>query len=274
MNRYYLPFIPILGIVTTITLHTPSVLALDSSEIASKTEAFTVQINGEETGTGTIIENNGDTYKVLTCWHVVDSERKYEITTADGKTHQVTQIKNLPGIDLAIIEFASNNTYQIAEFGESETANTGESAYTAGYPDPFPGFPERSYTFLNVEIISKQPKGERGYQIIYNNPTPPGGSGGGIFDSDARLIGINGRVISEGNTSNSYGAEIPLQVYLASRDNLVISLGQNKLKAKDYDGVLKELDVAIASNSDLVDAYIERVDNADVTTVKQKIKSN
>lgn len=257
MNRY-LPIVTFLGIVTTVTLQTQPVFALESSEIASITKAFTVQINGEQTGTGTIIENNGDTYRILTCWHVVDLQGQYEIVTSDGKTHKVTQIYNLPGVDLAVVEFNSKNSYQFAEFGNVEKTNPGNNLYTAGYPDPFPGFPERSYAFLNIAIISKQSKGRSGYQIIYSNPTPPGGSGGGIFDSDARLIGVNGRVISEGNTSNTYGAGIPLEVYLASRDSLVISSGQKKFRAKDYDGAIAELDRVIASNPDLGEAYVER----------------
>lgn len=247
-----------LGFVVAMTLQSEAVFALSNSEIASQTQAFTVQINGKQTGTGTTIEKSGNTYKVLTCWHVVDEPGEYEIITRDGKTHQATQIYNLPGVDLAIVEFDSTNSYQMAELGNSETAIPGESAYTAGYPDPFPGFPERSYTFLGVSIISKQQKGDRGYQIIYNNPSPPGSSGGGIFDNKGRLIGVNGRVISEGNTSNTYGAGIPLQVYLASRDNLVLNIGQNKLRARDYKGALEEMDRAINRNPDLIDAYIER----------------
>ena len=54
MNRYF-PVIPLLGIVTTITLQSHPVLTLERSEIAKKANEFTVQIEGQETtGTGTI----------------------------------------------------------------------------------------------------------------------------------------------------------------------------------------------------------------------------
>ena len=61
MNQYF-PVVPILGIVTTITLQSHPVLALEWSQIAAIAKEFTVQIEGQETtGTGTIIKQDGDT---------------------------------------------------------------------------------------------------------------------------------------------------------------------------------------------------------------------
>ena len=73
------------------------------------------------------------------------------------------------------------------------------------------------------------------------------------------MIGINGRSISDGNTNRVVGAGIPLKLYLATRSDLVVptnitppqdfvSLGQRKLKAKDYQGAINEFSQALASN--------------------------
>ncbi len=64
MNRFFYP-IPIVGVAAAITLSSQSVLALESSEIAAKAKEFIVQIDGEESGTGTIIEHQGNTYTVI-----------------------------------------------------------------------------------------------------------------------------------------------------------------------------------------------------------------
>ena len=98
-----LPFISCLGIIASIISYPSSVQALEPSEIYAKAKEFTVQIDGEETGTGTIIENNNGTYTVLTCWHVMDTPGSYQIATVDGATHQVTKIENLSDVDLAIL---------------------------------------------------------------------------------------------------------------------------------------------------------------------------
>ncbi|MEO0013180.1 MAG: hypothetical protein RLZZ535_1569 [Cyanobacteriota bacterium] len=91
-----------------------------------------------------------------------------------------------------------------------------------GYPDPIPGISERTYAFLSAEVVSQLAKGEKGYTIIHDNPSTPGGSGGGIFDVNGRLIGINGRSISDGNTNRVVGAGISLKLYLATRSDLVV----------------------------------------------------
>ena len=270
MNRY-LPVVPLLGIVTTLTLQSQPVSALERSQVAKKVQEFTVQIDGEESGTGTIIERNGNTYTVITCWHVMDTPGDYQVMTPDGETHPVAEVKNLPNVDLAVIEFSSSNSYSVAELVNSEAITPGTSTYVVGYPDPIPGIPERTYAFLSAEVVSQLSKADKGYTIIHDNPSTPGGSGGGIFDTNGSLIGINGRSISDGNTNRVYGAGIPLQLYLATRTDLVVpsnitppqdfvSLGQRKLKQEDYQGAIAEFSQALVSNPNNLDALSGRAE--------------
>ncbi|NJL51833.1 MAG: serine protease [Hydrococcus sp. SU_1_0] len=270
MKRFF-PLVPLIGIVATIILPSPSVLALEQSEISAKAKEFTVQIDGEETGTGTIIQQNGNTYTVITCWHVLDTPGNYQVITPDGQKYQATEIKNLPNADLAVIKFTSNQAYSTAKLGNSPAITPGTSAYVVGYPDPIPGIPERAYTFLSADVVSQLSQAEKGYTIIHDNPSTPGGSGGGIFDVNGSLIGINGRVISDANTNTVYGAGIPLQFYLATRNDLVVptnvtppqdfvSVGKRKIKAKDYRGAINEFSQALASNPNDIDALSGRAE--------------
>jgi Flp pilus assembly protein TadD len=270
VNRYYLPVIPLLGIVTTFTLQAQPVFALERSEIAARVKELTVQIEGQETtGTGTIIERNGNSYTILTCWHVVNAKGNFKVTTPDGETHQVTGVKNLKNIDLAILQFTSNTTYQVAELGDSQTITEGMNNYVVGYPDPIPGIPERAYMFLDANIVSKLSQGEKGYQIVHNNPTTGGSSGGGIFDNNGLLVGVNGRTTSDAEGRVSYGLAIPLQIYVAAKSNFItptnitppqdfVSVGRRKLKQKDYQGAITKFNQALASNPNDIDAYYGR----------------
>jgi hypothetical protein len=268
VNQFF-PLALIISLVPGVILPSQSVIALESSEIAAKAKEFTVQIDGEESGTGTIIEHQGTSYTVITCWHVLDTPGNYQVITPDGQQYQATEIKNLPNADLATIKFTSSNTYQTAELGNSQAVTPGTSAYVVGYPDPRPGIPERAYVFSNADVVSQLTKGEKGYTIIHDKPSTPGGSGGGIFDVNGRLVGINGRSISDGNTNQVVGAGIPLKLYLATRSDLVVptnitppqdfvSVGQRKLKAKDYQGAIAEFSQALADNSNDLDAYLGR----------------
>jgi S1-C subfamily serine protease len=63
---------------------------------------------------------------------------------------------------------------------------------------------------LSAEVVSQLSKGEKGYTIIHDNPSTPGSSGGGMYDVNGSLIGINGKSISDANTNRVLGVGIPL----------------------------------------------------------------
>ena len=150
--KKYLSIIPLL---ITINLAAKSALALEPAAIYAKAKEFTVQIDGEETGTGTIVERRGNIYTVLTSRHVMDTPGSYSVTTSDGSTYQVTKIQNLPNADIAVITFETNDTYPVAELGSSSNITSGTDVYVVGYPDPFPGIPEREYLTESAEIQTK-----------------------------------------------------------------------------------------------------------------------
>jgi hypothetical protein len=243
VNRYYLPVIPLLGIVTTVTLQTQPVFALERSEIAAKAKEITVQIDGEETGTGTIIEHNGNTYTVITCWHVVDTPGNYRVITSDNLEHNINYqtIKHQSGVDIAVLQFTSNQNYLVAEIGDSQQINENTSIYIAGYPDPIPGIPVRRYDFGGAEINSLLTQSEKGYTIVHNKPGTPANSGGPILDSNARLIGINGQTATDGNTDISLGRGIPIHLYPGIKNRLPVFSGTQAAEE------LPSLDTLLAS---------------------------
>lgn len=276
MNRFF-AVVPIICVVATVIMPSQFILALENAELRAKLKAITVQIDGEitqsqekSTGTGTIIEHNDNSYTVLTCWHVVQSQGSYQVITADGKKYRVTEIKNLPNVDLATVKFASSTSYPTSELGDSQAIMEGTSTYVMGYPDPFHGIPdERNLFLLKAEVVSRLSENDRGYTIIHDNPSTPGGSGGGIFDTNGRLIGVNGRYISEGETGKPYGVGISLETYLATRSDLFISTpaapspdlvseARAKLKAEDYRGAIELLNKALTSGPNNLDAYYSR----------------
>jgi tetratricopeptide (TPR) repeat protein len=269
VNQFF-PLVPIIGVVAAVIMPSESVLALENAELRTKLKAITVQIEGKATGTGTIIEHDGDTYTVLTCWHVVQSQGNYQVITASGEKYQVTEIKNIPNVDLATVTFTSSTNYPTSELGDSQAIIEGTSTYVMGYPDSFQGLPEKRNLFLlKAEVASVLAHNDQGYTIIHDNPSTPGGSGGGIFDTNGRLIGINGRYISEGNTGKAYGKAIPLQTYLATRSDLrisknvapsldLVSEARAKLKAEDYQGAIALFNQALASESNNLEAYYSR----------------
>ena len=262
----------LIGAAATVALVQPQMaLALEPSEISAKAKEITVRINGPESGSGVIVERTGTTYSVLTNRHVVDTEGQYQITAPDGQKYPVPyrQVKYLPDVDLAVLQFTSNQRYPTAQLGNSDAMTEGNKVYVVGWADPFPGIPEPSYMFLEAKITSRLQKSEKGYAIVHDNPATPGTSGGPVLDSNARLVGINGRFTSEPNTGKTFGLGIPLQIFLAARNNLVtpggiappedfVSRGQRLAKAGDYRGAIAEYNKALESDANNFEAYYRR----------------
>jgi tetratricopeptide (TPR) repeat protein len=92
--------------------------------IRDKAEQFTVRIdypNGN--GSGVIVAKNGNTYYVLTAQHVVENAEEYEIVTPDDKKYKVdgSNITTKGSADLAVVQFQSDETYQVATLADYKT---------------------------------------------------------------------------------------------------------------------------------------------------------
>ncbi|MEM9273128.1 MAG: trypsin-like peptidase domain-containing protein [Cyanobacteria bacterium P01_F01_bin.143] len=208
------------------------------SPVATQAKKFTVQINGENSGSGTIIKQNKDNYTVLTSWHVVKYPGNYSITTFDNKKHPITQIKNLPDVDLALVEFSgkskSKKPYPAAELGDSKNITSGLPIYISGYlNDPGGKKPKRNYLLQPSHTLSLQSLAEEGYRIVHDHALIPGTSGGPIVDRQARIVGVNGTRTKEAKSSLGIGIGIPIQIYQAGQcDFVAVSTHKSKKPKK------------------------------------------
>lgn len=182
--------------------------ALTNVSVPTVARLVTVRILGNPgAGSGVIIERRGQTYMVLTNAHVVaeSTENSYTILTADGKTHSGRWLHSVEfgDRDLAIVQFTSDRTYQVAAIGNSDALSVGEPVYASGYPN---------WRFLNsttledtrdwglkafeltegyVGMLPSKPL-QQGYQLGYTNQIEQGMSGGPVLDRYGQLVGING----------------------------------------------------------------------------------
>jgi serine protease Do len=88
----------------------------------------TVRIQtGKSSGSGTIVRRQGQTYTVLTNWHVVAIVRgDRTIVTGDGLLHRRLGVpRRLDDTDLAIVEFCRAIEYKVAPIS-AEPAAVGE----------------------------------------------------------------------------------------------------------------------------------------------------
>ena len=207
--------LPTAIIATTIAVISPQVtVALTAVEVNNIASQVTVRISGPKPGgTGVIVKKQGNTYTVVTNWHVVDTAGTYTIQTQDGKRYQVNskKMRRLPGVDLAILQFNSNQTYQPAKIADSKQIKEGTTVHAAGWMTPSRSCQEsRCYNFSTGVINRILNSAKDGYGWVYSNEIRPGMSGGPVLDEEGRLVGINGRAItSPGSPGTDYLA-IPI----------------------------------------------------------------
>lgn len=179
-------------------------------------------------GSGVIIAKSGQRYTVLTAEHVVKSiqtgrssqlEESY-LEAPDGQTYDITgqNIVRFNHADLALVTFESNQNYPTATLSDYtyrlyENRDYGDPSdrklrfsnpqegqhfvFVAGWPNEDarqtltvnPGLLEDT----NAAIVSNPGTRYQSYGLVYTNLTAQGMSGGGVFDSQGRLIGIHGR---------------------------------------------------------------------------------
>lgn len=201
MMRFYQELPAILAgtaIASAIVITVPSrAMALSGEQVNDIAREVTVLIKGERGhGSGAIVSKSGETYYVLTAHHVVANKDNYKIVTADKQAYELKNIKQLPGVDLAVVEFTSDKDYQVAKLANSDTVKEGKPVFVSGWPrlttvgNAAGGQLVRQFTDGRVSGFLAQPL--NGYKMIYTNTTLGGMSGGPVLDAGGRVVGIHG----------------------------------------------------------------------------------
>ncbi|WP_435184401.1 GUN4 domain-containing protein [Cylindrospermopsis raciborskii G7] len=214
MNRKKLTqLITIAILVTFITIFYPFItIALTTKEIGAIAERVTVRLSGPDQGSGVIINKNGNTYTVLTNSHVFQYKGAFEIITYDGRKYQSNNVTEIPNLDLATLQFNSDQEYQVVALGDSNTVTIGQEVYISGFPSK----QDFTFRFDGISRILKKPR-DGGYSLVYRIGALKGMSGGPILDENGKLVGIHGLTHSQSlgdgrGTPEEYG--IPLQTFL------------------------------------------------------------
>jgi tetratricopeptide (TPR) repeat protein len=268
--------------------------ALSVKQIAEISKAVTVSIQTDSSlGSGVLVAKNPQGYTVLTAAHVVkDRSKKYQLVTPDGRRYAIDpqKIKILPGADLALVSFASKESYRIVKIRQTSSIAEGSSVYVGGFPLSTQAISKSLFNFTEgrVTASSRQPL-QDGYGLVYTNLTLPGMSGGSVLNDRGELIAIHGRGdVEKGTESSTINPSIRVKtgfnlgilasvfVPLANQNGLKLEVATNnsttpeapatdglvsvvvKIQSGDYQGALVEIDRLIVAEPRKASLYYLR----------------
>ncbi|PSB01406.1 serine protease [Merismopedia glauca] len=267
--------------------------ALTAPEVSKIAKQITVRIEYQaggrkKQGSGFIIKKSDNKYYVVTAYHVVADEAKYSLIAPDGERYTLDKqkINHKEGTDLAVVEFTSSKTYQLAKTGNSDDAPEGTTVYVAGFPAATSTVTSSElYRFLKGEVSANasQPLAE-GYSLVYTNPTLGGMSGGPVLNDQGEVIAIHGKAETQAQTSgdsikiastgNNLGISVntflrlalldtgvkapPVQVATAPKADDLYLKGTDLSEKKDYRGAIEAYSKALEINPKYAKAYFDR----------------
>lgn len=172
---------------------------LRDEQLYQKVASITVKVlSGQTSGSGIIIQKQGDIYTVVTNNHVLifgKSNQSYRIKTPDAQSYDAQMLKTVDfnHNDLGLLQFRSSQNYQIATLSRLFKIIPEEEVFAAGFPSEVNPSSKEEFVLNTgkIKMFSDIPFGG-GYQIGYTNKVQKGMSGGPLLNRRGEIIGING----------------------------------------------------------------------------------
>ncbi len=168
----------------------------------SVVELKVITAQGEQLGSGVIIDSNGD---IVTNNHVVDGEQSIQVVLSNGNTEQGQLIGTVAADDLAVVRIQPFAHMVVAQLGSSSSLTVGEQVLAVGNPL---GITETATSGI-VSALNRSVTESTGVTISNAIQTDaainPGNSGGALINLQGQLVGIPTltAVNTESNTAAS-----------------------------------------------------------------------
>ena len=156
-------------------------------------------------GSGFLIDAEGH---LVTNNHVIDGATQVTVVLNDGSSHPARVVGRDDKTDLALLKIDAGRPLAYVELGDSSAARVGDWVLAVGNPFGLGGS-------VNAGIISARGRdihsGPYDDYLQIDAPINRGNSGGPLFDTSGRVIGVNTAIYSPTGGSVGIGFAIPAE---------------------------------------------------------------
>ncbi len=178
-------------------------------------------------GSGFLISKDG---VVVTNNHVVENATDMRVKLEDGREYQAELVGSDPMTDIAVIRLKGAKDLPFVEFGDSEALRVGDAVVAVGNPFGLGGTVTSGIVSAMGRNINSGPYDD---YIQTDAAINRGNSGGPLFDTTGRVVGMNTAIFSPTGGSVGIGFSIPANTV---RD-VVAQLQQSGRVARGWLGV-------------------------------------
>ncbi len=154
-------------------------------------------------GSGFIIDASG---YVVTNHHVIDAGNTITVKLNDGSQYAAEVVGADPKTDLALLKIDADKPLPFVSFGESDLARVGDWVVAIGNPFGLGGTATTGIISARGRDIQSGPFDD---YIQIDAPINRGNSGGPLFDTSGRVVGVNTAIYSPNGGSVGIGFAIP-----------------------------------------------------------------
>lgn len=198
----------------------PAVVSIVSHRTAGDTSPDSAAL-----GSGVIFQKDGKKAYVITNHHVVADSEELQAVLVDGTSLKAQLVGSDVITDVAVLEIDSAKVAAVAQIGDSDTLDLGETVIALGNPlglgdtltSGIVSYPKR------VMPVSLNEDGVYDWeqQVIQTDAAiNEGNSGGALVDLDGRLIGINTMKIASTGVEG-IGFAIPINQVMNTAEELL-----------------------------------------------------
>jgi len=161
------------------------------------------RFRGASVGSGFIVDANG---LIVTNNHVVRDADEITVTLHDGRQFEAELRGTDENTDLALLSIPVDEALPFAEFGDSDAVRVGDWVIAVGNPFGLGGTVTAGIVSARGRDIRSGPLDDF---LQIDAPINRGNSGGPLFDTEGRVVGVNTAIFTPSGGNVGIGFAIP-----------------------------------------------------------------